>query len=117
MVKLVGKLVDDQTRCIHWNSQLDVMAIKFKCCQTFYPCFECHQEVANHDPIRYDLKIEKDATTSTILCGICHNEMTFNEYSNGIKCTSCLTDFNPGCKLHYGLYFENVPSNLKLCSL
>ncbi len=27
-----GKLVDDQTRCVHYRSTLDVIAIKFKCC-------------------------------------------------------------------------------------
>ncbi|SMN22341.1 similar to Saccharomyces cerevisiae YKL084W HOT13 Zinc-binding mitochondrial intermembrane space (IMS) protein involved in a disulfide relay system for IMS import of cysteine-containing proteins [Maudiozyma saulgeensis] len=117
MVKVVGKLVDDQTRCVHWNSPLDVMAIKFKCCQTFYSCYECHQEMTNHDPIVYDLNIKKEAITPTILCGKCQNEMTFEEYSKGIKCTNCLTNFNPGCKLHYDIYFKNVPSNLQSCEL
>ncbi|MBL2003985.1 chromophore lyase, partial [Klebsiella pneumoniae] len=28
---IYGGVIDDQTRCIHWNSPLDIIAIKFSC--------------------------------------------------------------------------------------
>ena len=28
-----GSIVDHETRCIHYHTQLDIIAIKFKCCQ------------------------------------------------------------------------------------
>lgn len=39
-----GQSIDKQTRCIHWHSALDVIAIKFKCCDKYYPCFSCHEK-------------------------------------------------------------------------
>ena len=39
-----GKPVDKQTRCEHYQSELDIIAIKFKCCNDYYPCFSCHAE-------------------------------------------------------------------------
>ena len=47
-ITIKGKLVDDQTRCVHYQSELDIIAIKFKCCDTYYPCYSCHQEDADH---------------------------------------------------------------------
>ena len=49
-INIYGKTVDNQTRCQHWHSELDVIAIKFKCCEKYYPCFSCHEEEADHEP-------------------------------------------------------------------
>ena len=27
---------------------LDVIAIKFKCCNKYYPCYKCHEEHESH---------------------------------------------------------------------
>ena len=43
-----GKTVDNQTRCVHYHSDLDIIAIKFRCCNNYYPCFSCHEEATNH---------------------------------------------------------------------
>ena len=43
-----GKTTDDATRCVHYHSQQDIVAIKFKCCGRFYPCFQCHAECETH---------------------------------------------------------------------
>jgi uncharacterized CHY-type Zn-finger protein len=102
MVK--GKLLDDQTRCEHYHSALDVIAIKFKCCNEYYPCYECHQELANH-PAKVWSKIEFEE--KAILCGGCKNELTINEYLTSENvCQYCQAKFNPNCKKHYALYFD-----------
>ena len=48
-----GVDLDRQTRCKHWNSTRDIIAIKFACCQTYYACYDCHQELAGHPAARW----------------------------------------------------------------
>ena len=31
--------LDGHTRCAHWRSQLDIVAIKMRCCKTYYLCY------------------------------------------------------------------------------
>jgi uncharacterized CHY-type Zn-finger protein len=99
-----GHTVDDQTRCIHYHSSLDIIAIRFKCCDQYFPCFSCHQESADHPASRWPKK-EWDA--KAVLCGACGNELTIRQYmaSENI-CPHCQAHFNPGCEKHYHLYFE-----------
>lgn len=99
-----GKILDDQTRCEHYHSALDVIAIKFKCCKEYYPCFECHQELANHSAKVWP---KNEFEEKAILCGVCKTELTINEYlSSGNICQYCHAKFNPNCSKHYALYFE-----------
>ena len=99
-----GKLVDDHTRCEHYHSTLDIIAIKFKCCDKYYPCYQCHEETADHASQTWN-KDERD--TKAILCGICKTELTINDYmESGSHCPNCKAAFNPNCSKHYHLYFE-----------
>jgi len=99
-----GKLIDEHTRCIHYRSPLDVIAIKFKCCNQYYPCYDCHAEETDH---RQDVWAKNEFDVKAILCGICYNEMTINEYLTcNNKCPFCQAAFNPGCSRHYHLYFD-----------
>ena len=43
-----GTGVDQQTRCAHYHKEIDIIAIKFKCCGEWFPCFQCHAENASH---------------------------------------------------------------------
>ena len=105
MVEINGKLVDEYTRCIHYYSNLDIIAIKFYCCSKYYPCYQCHDECEKHAPLVWP--ISKQFTETVIICGICKLEMTVDEYLNCNSCCySCKSLFNPKCKLHYSLYFE-----------
>ena len=99
-----GVDVDPQTRCGHYHTDLDIIAIKFKCCGWWFPCFECHAETAGHEASVWPIG-ERD--THAILCGNCGHQFTINEYfdSNSI-CPSCDSKFNPGCENHYYLYFK-----------
>ena len=99
-----GKLIDDHTRCIHWHSPLDVIAIKFKCCNTYYPCLQCHSELTDH---RAEVWRKDERNEKAVLCGVCKNEMSIDDYlGSNNTCPFCNSSFNPKCSLHYHLYFE-----------
>jgi len=105
VTKVYGELVDGETRCKHYHSPLDIIAIKFKCCDKYYPCYQCHEETTDH-PAKVWNKDEWD--TKGILCGICKTELTINEYMNSNdKCPNCRSAFNPNCRKHYHLYFQS----------
>jgi uncharacterized CHY-type Zn-finger protein len=109
-ITVFGKSIDNQTRCVHWHSALDVIAIKFKCCDKYYPCFSCHEEEADH-PHQVWPKNEFDQ--KAILCGVCGHELTIQEYMDSNNtCPKCDANFNPGCSNHYHLYFD-VPEKRK----
>jgi len=98
-----GKTTDNQTRCIHYNSLLDVIAIKFKCCDTYYPCYYCHAEEAGHPALRWK---QNEFDTKAVLCGVCKHEMTIAQYlSCNYHCPVCNAAFNPKCSNHNHLYF------------
>jgi len=102
--RVKGQLVDDNTRCIHYLSSLDIIAIKFKCCNEYYPCYFCHEEEAGH---MHKVWQKNELDEKAILCGACGNEMTINEYfASANCCPHCGAAFNPNCSLHYHLYFQ-----------
>ena len=61
-----GVDIDAETRCAHWNTNLDIIAIKFKCCGEWFPCFECHSAIADHKASVWP-KDEREA--KAVLCG------------------------------------------------
>ena len=99
-----GRKTDDQTRCIHYHSALDIIAIKFKCCQTYYPCIYCHEEEADHAVHRWS---KEEFGLKAILCGACQSELTIRQYfDSNYRCPECGSAFNPGCSKHNDLYFD-----------
>jgi uncharacterized CHY-type Zn-finger protein len=103
-VRVEGLSVDPQTRCAHYRGPTDIIAIKFACCGRWFPCFECHAEVAGHDAeVWPTAKFGERA----ILCGVCGGELIIEEYlACDALCPTCGSEFNPRCSLHYHLYFE-----------
>ncbi|RLV51233.1 hypothetical protein D9V37_01760 [Nocardioides mangrovicus] len=98
-----GRLLDAQTRCVHWGSVLDVVAIRLACCTPYYPCRTCHDEAADHPAVTWPPGSEDETAA---LCGVCHERLTIAEYlSCDNSCPRCGAGFNPGCRLHRGLYF------------
>jgi len=98
-----GKVIDNQTRCSHYHTDLDIIAIKFKCCDTYYPCYSCHAEAADHEHVTWD---SLEWNQKAILCGACGLELTVQEYMDSNNtCPRCQSSFNPNCKKHYDLYF------------
>ena len=104
--KVFGLEVDAATRCAHYHTDFDIIALKFWCCQRYYPCNQCHETIADHTPIPWP-QVHFDQ--SAILCGACGAELTVDEYlSANSRCPHCQAAFNPGCKAHADLYFESV---------
>lgn len=101
-VRVLGRTVDDQTRCVHYNTALDVVAIRFKCCGEFYPCHLCHGEAADHDVMVWP---PEEGHQHAILCGVCWETMAIGKYLAADGCSNCGAPFNPGCRLHKHLYF------------
>jgi uncharacterized CHY-type Zn-finger protein len=101
-----GVDVGPETRCRHYDSELDVIAIRFPCCGTFYPCYECHLAAADHEPERWGDDGRDDADADAVLCGVCGTVLTVAEYVDcEDRCPDCGAEFNPGCRRHYDRYF------------
>ncbi|WP_101296728.1 CHY zinc finger protein [Halegenticoccus soli] len=103
-VPLRGVDVDPRTRCAHYRTERDVVAVRFPCCGVYYPCFECHEALADHEPERWRLD-ERDRRA--VLCGACGATLSVREYLTADhRCPRCSVAFNPGCDAHAHLYFE-----------
>ena len=103
---VIGSNVDEQTRCAHYHGELDIIAIKFKCCGQWFPCYECHAENVRHQASVWS---KNEFDTPAILCGGCGYQLNIDEYLNcGSICPQCRSNFNPNCARHYHLYFEKL---------
>ena len=126
-VPLRGVAVGPETRCAHWDAPVDVVALRFGCCETYYPCDACHDAVTDHEaePWPRDRFAEP-----AVLCGVCGATLSAREYLDGDgearcasgseglcpsgsrakpdddQCPRCDADFNPGCRAHRDRYFE-----------
>ena len=96
--------LDAQTRCAHYRTPLDVIAIKMKCCGVYYACKDCHDALAEHAAEVWP-KSEWDKLA--VLCGACGAELSIRQYLDcGNACPKCRAPFNPGCRNHYYFYFD-----------
>ena len=103
-IEVRGLEVDAQTRCAHWRSELDVVAIKMACCREYWACKDCHEQLAGHAIAAW---ARKDWDTRAVLCGVCGVQMTIREYRDSeARCPGCGAGFNPACSRHHYFYFE-----------
>ena len=103
-VPLRGVRVDPETRCAHWDHPVDVVALRFGCCETYYPCDGCHDAATDHEAVPWP---RERFDEPAVLCGACRTTLTAREYLNSDDaCPACGTAFNPGCRKHRDRYFE-----------
>lgn len=102
-MEIFGPVMDNETRCIHYHTEKDIIAIKFACCERYYPCYKCHEEHAKHAIKRWQ---QSQFNVKAILCGHCKHELTIQDYMESSSCPQCMADFNPRCANHYAIYFE-----------
>lgn len=104
-VPLRGIKVDAETRCAHYDTPEDVIAIRFGCCDTYYPCYQCHAAASDHAPER----IPREAFDEpSILCGRCRTTLSVHAYlESEDECPACGAAFNPNCRDHHDRYFED----------
>jgi uncharacterized CHY-type Zn-finger protein len=107
VVRIYGETVDDETRCVHYSSPEDIVAIKFPCCLRYYPCYKCHSAGEEHPAARWP---EAEWSEPAILCGACRTELSIEQYRSVSRCPDCGSAFNDGCRLHAHLYFEVAAS-------
>jgi len=98
-----GAVVDDMTRCVHYRTPVDIVAIRFACCGDYYPCHLCHEEAAGHPARQWPIA---DRGVRAVMCGACGVELSIDEYLGAIGCPRCDAPFNERCALHAHLYFE-----------
>lgn len=101
---MITGAIDEQGRCRHYQSERDIIAIKFKCCQQWYACIHCHEEAAGHAPEQW---LKEEFTAEAVMCGSCKTPLSIDGYlASGNQCPSCGAAFNPQCVNHYHFYFE-----------
>ncbi|GAD53894.1 hypothetical protein MBEHAL_2654 [Halarchaeum acidiphilum MH1-52-1] len=98
-----GVAIDADTRCAHYDTARDVVAIRAACCDTYFACHACHAAVADHEW----RVLPRDAFDDpAVLCGACGATLTVREYADcDDACPDCGHAFNPGCKRHWERYF------------
>ena len=102
-VFVYGTQVNARTQCVHYHSERDIIAIKHKCCNTFYACIQCHNEAASHPAQVWP---RQEFGEAAVYCGNCHSTLSISQYLGCANtCPSCQAAFNPGCATHYHLYF------------
>ena len=98
--------LDAETRCAHYRSALDVIAIRMKCCGVYYACKDCHEALAGH---AIEVWPKAEWSRRAVLCGVCGEELSIAQYmESGSMCPVCGAAFNPGCRNHYQFYFEGA---------
>lgn len=98
-IKIYGKGLDTDGRCIHYHTEKDVAALLCGRCRKYYACFSCHDELEDHP-----FKATEPEEQYPVLCGCCRSRLTKKEYETG-SCPHCGAAFNPRCSLHKDIYF------------
>jgi uncharacterized CHY-type Zn-finger protein len=98
-----GLNLDPQSRCLHYHSPLDIIAIKLKCCGHYYACKDCHETLAGHAIEPWP---QSEWHQEAVLCGNCRAQLTIHAYlQSNSRCPNCNSPFNPACRNHYHFYF------------
>ena len=103
MPLIYGDVIDQETRCIHYAGELDIIALKCFSCKKYYPCYHCHDAHEDHAFAAYPVRLEED---KVVFCGSCRSELTIAQYLADARCIFCRHPFNPGCKQHRKIYFR-----------
>jgi uncharacterized CHY-type Zn-finger protein len=102
-VPVRGIALDCAMRCAHYRTPLDIVAIKMKCCATWYACKDCHDALAGH---AIETWPHGEWGQLAVLCGACGMMMSIRNYLTGANaCPACMAAFNPGCRNHHHFYF------------
>ncbi|MFC3931979.1 CHY zinc finger protein [Streptococcus dentapri] len=103
-IRIQGLLLDSRSRCQHYHTTLDIVGLKCFDCQRYYACYQCHDSLEDHSFQAYPRKYQQDLV---VICGVCHLEMTIEQYQAVSACPSCQSPFNPKCSQHDNIYFTD----------
>ena len=104
--RVFGVDLDAQTRCTHYHSPVDIIAIKMRCCGLYYACKDCHDALADHAIAVWP---REEWDEPAVLCGACGTELTIRQYLGcSHRCPACAAAFNPRCGNHHHFYFQAI---------
>ncbi|HGL8834083.1 TPA: CHY zinc finger protein [Streptococcus agalactiae] len=86
MQEYFGIGLDSSSRCYHYHTKLDIVALKCAVCQKYYACYKCHDALEEHC-----FAATKSDEMFPVLCG---------------SCPYCRMLFNPNCQRHDSIYFS-----------
>lgn len=109
-MQIYGQLLDNETRCVHYHGETDIIALQCAKCRKFYPCYQCHNEAEDH---LFQVWQSHEFIEQAIYCGHCHSTLSITTYLKSTKCPRCQHPFNPNCAKHYHLYFQIDESIVK----
>ncbi|MGX7775790.1 CHY zinc finger protein [Streptococcus pluranimalium] len=92
--------IDENSRCRHYHTEQDIVALKCADCQPYYACYKCHDVLEDHT-----FKATSSDEPYPVICGACQSYLTFSAYKRG-SCPQCDAVFNPNCQLHDHIYFS-----------
>lgn len=95
-----GINLDAAGRCKHYHKDADIAALKCSQCDEYYAYYQCHDSLEDHK------FVASNKDDYPVMCGVCRRLLDFDEYTSG-ACPNCHHGFNPRCKLHYEIYFED----------
>lgn len=101
--QIYGELLDHESRCRHYHTVLDIVALKCWSCRRYYACYQCHDQFECHDFTPYPRTRKED---KVVICGVCHKEMSIASYEEASACPRCGSAFNPACHKHKEIYFS-----------
>ena len=101
-----------------------MVALRFGCCETYWPCDACHDAAADHEAVPWPSdRFDEPA----VLCGACGTTITARSYLDGDSearrtagsratpdddnCPACGAAFTPGSRTHHDRYFELAGSD------
>lgn len=99
-LEFFGLDLDEASRCRHYHTHLDIVAIKCATCRKFYACYHCHDALESHSFAPTDTTENRP-----VLCGSCRQTLTRVAYQKG-TCPYCQAPFNPKCHKHTAIYFK-----------
>lgn len=99
MTDCFGIDLDQEYRCLHYHTTLDIVGLKCAFCQTYYACYHCHDQLTEHAFVPTG-----PAEMFPVMCGHCRKLLSRAEYECG-HCPYCQSPFNPACHRHKDIYF------------
>ncbi|MFU2164402.1 CHY zinc finger protein [Streptococcus pluranimalium] len=91
--------LDQQSRCCHYHSALDIVSLKCGMCQAYYACYKCHDAMETHS-----FEPTRASEPFPVLCGVCLRFLSLSDYKSS-ACPYCQSAFNPNCQRHANIYF------------
>ena len=98
------------SKCAHYHSELDIVALRHPCCGKFYACVACHDALESHRAAPWPRSRWGEPA---VCCGACGTVITVLAYMDryaqneaAVTCPACSSGWNPKCKRHWTRYFD-----------